>query len=98
MKLSKILLTGVAQFLPLCSWSASCATVDTNGIVVVTATPVGECTALILLSSEDWGGASVWLMPTAGEISSVWASAFILPMTLFLFAWSIGRIVHFFRS
>lgn len=100
--MKRILLIGVLiQLFPLSLWAASCATVDTSlGInaVAVTTTPVGECTGFVILSSEEWGGASIWLMPTVDDVSVVWASAFILPMSLFLFSWAVGRLVKFFRG
>lgn len=95
-----IQLAGVLlQLLPFSVQAALCATVDSvTNTVMVTTTPVGECTSLILLDSSDWVGTSVWSLPTPGDIALVWGAGFILPVTLFLIAWAIGRVVHFFES
>ena len=78
-------------------WAAVCATVDSGNVIVANSTPAGDCTSLVVLESTDWMGASVWAIPTMSDIALVWSSAFILPLTLFLTAWAIGRIVNLFR-
>ncbi len=75
-----------------------CATVDAQNVLIVNTTPIGECVGLVVLSYEDWPGASVWAMPTADQMMSVWLAGFSVPMVLFLISWAIGRIIHIFRS
>ena len=77
-------------------FSAVCAT-DSGGALIISATPIGECSGYVILDSTDWLGSSVWAIPTVTDVALVWSSAFILPLTLFLTAWAIGRIVNLFR-
>jgi len=77
--------------------AALCVSIDLNGFVVSTSTPVDQCTSYILLDSSDWGGSSIWAMPSAGDSTAVWSFAFSLPVTVFVMAWSLGVILKMFR-
>lgn len=85
------------QFFPALVHAAQCATVDsaTSAVYVVT-TPVSECSALVLLDVTDWVGSSIWSLPTSEDVFLAWGVGFTLPVTLFLVAWAVGRVVHFF--
>lgn len=75
-----------------------CASVGADNVLVVNTVPVSECMGLIVLESTDWIGASVWAVPTVDDVLLIWSSAFLVPTTLFLISWSVGRVVHFFRG
>lgn len=79
------------------AFSAVCATAGEGGALILSATPVGECSGYVILDSTDWLGSSVWTIPTVEDIALVWSSAFVLPVTLYLITWAIGRIVNLFR-
>lgn len=95
--MNRLLVLAALCSCPLPSWAAVCATIDSGNVVVANLTPAGDCTSLIILDSSDWVGTSVWAIPTVSDIALVWSSAFILPVTLFLITWAIGRIVNLFR-
>ena len=92
-----ILLIGVIAFLPSSGWAAMCATIDVQNTLIVNTTPIGECAGLVVLSIEDWPGASVWALPTNEQIALVWFAGFSIPITLFLISWSLGAILSMLR-
>ena len=76
---------------------AYCAGVDGSGFVQLNTTPVAECSTLILLDASEWGGASVWVIPTAGELETAYAAGLLIPLTLYLVAYAAGSLISFFR-
>jgi len=77
--------------------SALCVSIDPNGFVVSSATPVDQCTSYVLLESSEWGGSSIWAIPPAGDVAAIWGFAFSVPVIVFLMAWSLGVILKMFR-
>ena len=74
-----------------------CVVTDPQGFIVSTSTPVSDCSSYILLDSADFGGTSIWAIPTAGDVAAVWGIAFSLPVTIFLIAWSLGVVLKMFK-
>ncbi len=77
--------------------SALCVQVDVNHFVVSTTTPIDQCTSYVLLESSEWGGSSVWAIPSAGDVAAIWGFAFSLPVIVFLMAWSLGVVLKMFK-
>lgn len=78
---------------------AYCAGVDgATGYVQLLPTPVSECSTLILLDASEWGGSSVWAIPTAGEMETAYAAGLLIPLTLYFVAYAAGSLISFFRS
>lgn len=77
---------------------AICASIDsaTNAVVAV-GTPVGECTALIVLEPHEWVAYSIWAMPSQEQMLAAWSAGFMFPMICFVIAWGVGRLIHFPR-
>lgn len=78
-------------------YPAVCATADANSALILSHVPIGDCAGYVILDSSDWLGSSVWAIPSLSDIALVWSTSFILPTSLYLIAWSIGRVVNFFK-
>ena len=85
-----------ASIFPSFVQAAKCASVRGNNDIYINSQPINECTGLIILEPTEWVSASIWQFPSNEEIGNAWAAGFLIPMSLFLFAWGVGRIVHFF--
>lgn len=75
-----------------------CAGVDGAGYVQLNTTPASECSTLILLDASEWGGASVWAVPTAGEVEAAYSAGLLIPLVLYLVSYAAGSFVSFLRS
>lgn len=93
----KILAGLLFMIISYSSYAASCASLGQDNTIILNSVPVGECTGYVILTAGDWVGSSVWALPSIDEITLVWSAAFILPTTLFLIAWAIGRVLNLFK-
>lgn len=75
---------------------ASCFTVDANGFLVASTTPVGECTAYVVQDAADYFTNGIFNLPAPEQLAQAWAAGFILPMSIGCIAWAAAKIADFF--
>ncbi|MDS4071393.1 MAG: hypothetical protein RKO24_17410 [Candidatus Competibacter sp.] len=83
--------------IPVPSNAAMCASVGVGDVLVVNATPVGQCETLIIMSASEWPGQSVYAVPTVQEAVEFWTVGFAVPMGIFLFSWGMGSVIRMWR-
>jgi len=74
-----------------------CAELRPDGSVAVAASQpvdVSSCVAVVM-SPADAG--VFFVLPTPGEFAGAWGVGFVTPLTLFLVAHAVGRLVHFWE-
>lgn len=76
--------------------ASACVDIDQNGFVHFNGTSVPECTAYVLLDSADYAGSNVWQVPPVADLTSAWTLAFVVPMVVYLMAFSIGSVLSLF--
>lgn len=81
---------------------AVCVMVDASGFVKQLAgVALGDCTGYVLLDKADWVSnglvQSLITIPSGEDFAAVWATAFIVPVSIGLIAWTVAKIVNVFR-
>lgn len=81
---------------------ATCLITDANGYLMVSATPVEQCSTWVMLSASEYTDlpslTDIFAMPLASDLGQMWQVAFSLPLVLYMSAWALGVVVRFINS
>jgi len=73
--------------------------------LVISSTPLDECTGVILLSADDYAKlmsgptlTDIFTMPVAEDLQQMWMLGFSLPIIAYLTAWSYGVVINWFNE
>lgn len=96
---ARLLLLPLLAAVSASTHAASCAVVDAVGAVTVTATPVAECTGFVLLDAGEYSEmptlSSLFAVPLASDLQSMWMAGFSLPLIVYLVAWAYQTVINF---
>ena len=76
--------------------------IDASGFVKQqAAVSLNDCTGYVLLDKADWVSnglvQSLITIPAGEDFAAVWATAFVIPVSIGLIAWAVAKIATVFR-
>ena len=76
---------------------ASCVIANEQNLLEVIATPVGDCTSYVIVDAAEFYQNSVFDIPDGTTLAGFFSAGFVVPMTIGLVAWGVGKLVNFFN-
>jgi len=68
-------------------------------------TPLDECTGVIILSADDYTKLmseptlmDIFTIPVSGDLQQMWMLGFGLPVIAYLSAWAYGVVINWFKE
>ncbi|PWB39567.1 MAG: hypothetical protein C3F19_14905 [Rhodocyclales bacterium] len=86
--------------MPLCLYIGADAQGADDLRVVIPSPPDYSTCQFVALTPQEFQSASlqsVFAIPSAGELSAAWQAGFLVPMTLAMVAWAVGKILSIWR-
>lgn len=72
-----------------------------SGALVADSTPIASCTGYVMMDITEYSDyptlSSIFAVPLASDLQSMWMIGFSLPVIFYLTAWAYQTVISFFR-
>lgn len=82
---------------------AVCVQFDQTGALVSVPgnLSMNQCTTFIALEPAEYRqivtANSLYALPASQDFATVWAAGFVLPLSIYMVAWGVAKLVNFFN-